>query len=70
MDLCTFRFWSSAMRDCLLCEGPHSEAEEQNGEKGTTEMKCWEKTTTPIPHPAVLPVGSGERLSLARRGSG
>lgn len=72
MDLCTFRFpqWSSAMRGCLLCEGPHSEAEEQHGEKGTTETKCCEKTTTLIPHPAVLPAGSGVKLSTARRGSG
>lgn len=48
---------------CVLCEGPHSEAEEQHGEKGSTETKCCEKTTTPIPHPAALPVESGVKLN-------
>lgn len=39
------------MKDCLLCEGSHTEADE---EKGDAEMMHYELTATPIPHPSVL----------------
>lgn len=34
--------------------GPHAGEGEQCEEVGVAEMKCYELTTTPIPHPPVL----------------
>ena len=39
------------VKDCLLQEGPHTGAGKQCEEEGVAEMKCYELTTTPIPHP-------------------
>lgn len=48
------------MRDCVLWQEPHAGAGEEWDEEGAAEMKCYEVTTTPIPHPPA-PAGGWKR---------
>ncbi|KAK4807231.1 LOW QUALITY PROTEIN: hypothetical protein QYF61_024351 [Mycteria americana] len=59
---------------CILQEGPHAGAGEEHKEEGAAEMKCYELTSTPIPHPpcsahlggAVWWVDSSQQLSTQK----
>ncbi|GAB0177893.1 zinc finger and BTB domain-containing protein 5 [Grus japonensis] len=58
-------FMEKFMKECILWEGPHAGAREQGEEEGAAELKRYELTTTPIPHPPA-PLREGRRRQKSR----